>query len=48
VLKRAGPVPSLIERDNDVPDWAVLTAEIDRTRGIMTAVETRRDAECAA
>jgi uncharacterized protein (UPF0276 family) len=48
VLKRVGPVPSLIERDNDVPDWAVLTAEIDRTRGIMTAVETRRDAECAA
>ncbi|MGA7384523.1 MAG: DUF692 domain-containing protein [Methylocella sp.] len=27
VIARAGPLPTLIEWDNDVPDWAVLLAE---------------------
>lgn len=27
VIARAGPLPTLIEWDNDVPDWAVLRAE---------------------
>ena len=27
VIARAGPLPTLIERDNDVPDWPVLRSE---------------------
>ena len=27
VIARAGPLPTLIEWDNDVPDWPVLLAE---------------------
>lgn len=30
VLDRAGPLPTLIEWDNDVPDWETLMAEADR------------------
>jgi uncharacterized protein (UPF0276 family) len=40
VLGKTGPLPSLIERDNDVPEWPVLLAEaktagaiLDRARG---------------
>jgi uncharacterized protein (UPF0276 family) len=44
VIARAGPLPTLIEWDNDVPDWAVLLAEalaaqarLDRARLIRVA-----------
>ena len=37
VLARTGPVPSLIERDNDVPDWAALAAEATTARAILDA-----------
>lgn len=37
-LSRCGPVPTLIEWDNDVPDWAVLHAEVSRTDGLLRAV----------
>jgi uncharacterized protein (UPF0276 family) len=30
VIERAGPLPTLIEWDNDVPDWPVLAAEAAR------------------
>lgn len=32
VLERAGPRPTLVEWDNDVPDWPVLVNEVARTR----------------
>jgi uncharacterized protein (UPF0276 family) len=44
VIARAGPLPTLIEWDNDVPDWAVLLAEalaaqarLDRARLVRVA-----------
>lgn len=33
-----GPKPTLIEWDNDVPDWAVLAAEADRAAAILDRV----------
>ncbi|TVR06089.1 MAG: DUF692 domain-containing protein [Salinarimonadaceae bacterium] len=35
VISRAGALPSLIEWDNDVPDFATLAAEADRARRIL-------------
>lgn len=37
VINRCGPLPSLIEWDNDVPDWPVLAAEADRAGRILTS-----------
>lgn len=34
-LSRTGPLPSLIEWDNDVPDWPVLQAEARRADAIL-------------
>jgi uncharacterized protein (UPF0276 family) len=44
VLKRSGAIPSLIERDNDVPEWSVLAAEMDKARGFMSAATAERAA----
>lgn len=38
-LRRAGPLPSLIERDNNVPDWPVLVEEAARAREVMRTVQ---------
>ncbi len=38
VIDRAGPLPTLIEWDNDVPDWPVLVAEADRAARILEPV----------
>ncbi|MGV6811605.1 MAG: MNIO family bufferin maturase [Brevirhabdus sp.] len=35
-LTRAGTRPTLIEWDNDVPDWPVLAAEADRAARVLT------------
>jgi len=35
VIARAGPLPSLIEWDNDVPAWPVLRAEAERAQEIL-------------
>ncbi|MFD1704288.1 DUF692 domain-containing protein [Methylopila henanensis] len=35
VLRRAGPLPTLIEWDNDVPAWPVLRAEAERARSLL-------------
>ena len=35
VIARIGPVPTLIEWDNDLPDWAILVAEAVRAAGVM-------------
>lgn len=40
--KRFGPVPTMIERDDNIPDLAVLLAELDRAR--LTAAEERKAA----
>ncbi len=37
VIRMAGPRPSLIEWDNDVPDWSVLAAEAARAADILQA-----------
>ena len=44
VLDRAGPLPSLVEWDNDVPDWPVLLAEAQRAQTLLSA-RTRHAAE---
>jgi uncharacterized protein len=43
-IARAGPVPTLIEWDNEVPDFAVLAAEAARARTVMTDEGVRRRA----
>jgi uncharacterized protein len=35
VLDRTGPIPTLIEWDNDVPSWPVLLAEATRAQSIL-------------
>ncbi len=37
VIAKTGPLPTLIEWDNDVPDLPVLLAEADRAQTILTA-----------
>ncbi|WP_417599723.1 DUF692 domain-containing protein [Pararhodobacter oceanensis] len=44
VIARAGPLPTLVEWDNDIPEFAVLQAEAARADGILKGV---RDV-CAA
>lgn len=36
VLDRVGPLPTLVEWDNDVPEWPVLKAEADRATSMLT------------
>ena len=38
LIARAGPLPTLIEWDNDVPDWPVLAAEAARAQQILDPV----------
>ncbi|SHO67640.1 hypothetical protein SAMN02745172_04321 [Pseudoxanthobacter soli DSM 19599] len=35
VIGRTGPLPSLIEWDNDVPEWPVLSAEVARAGAVL-------------
>lgn len=35
VIERAGPLPTLVEWDNDLPDWPVLAAEAARAEAIL-------------
>jgi uncharacterized protein (UPF0276 family) len=35
IVARTGPTATLIEWDNDVPDWAVLRGEADRAGGVL-------------
>ncbi len=37
VIARAGPLPTLVEWDNDLPEWHVLAAEADRAAAILAA-----------
>lgn len=38
VIRAAGPIPTLIEWDNDVPEWPVLAAEAARAARVLEAV----------
>jgi uncharacterized protein len=42
VIARTGPLPSLVEWDNDVPAWPVLAAEADRAQAILTEARLAR------
>jgi len=44
VLERTGPVASLIEWDNDVPDWPELLAEAQAANALLDARARRRAA----
>lgn len=35
VIRKTGPLPTLVEWDNDVPDWAVLAAEVARAGKVL-------------
>ena len=48
VIARAGPLPTLIERDNDVPGWAVLLAEALATQGRLDRAGSLHAASDAA
>jgi uncharacterized protein (UPF0276 family) len=42
-LALAGPKPSLIERDNNVPDWSELLTEAEQARAMLGAEKARRE-----
>lgn len=41
VLTRTGPIPTLVEWDNDVPAWPILAAEAQRAARLLAASEVR-------
>ncbi|WP_108682887.1 DUF692 family multinuclear iron-containing protein [Methyloceanibacter sp. wino2] len=47
-LARTGPVPTLIEWDNDVPDWPVLFAEAKRADDLLASCTVSAAPELAA
>ncbi len=40
VIKRSGPLPTLIEWDTDIPDWIVLKQEMDQANRLLDKVST--------
>src|ERR1700730_15751734 len=48
LIVRAGPLPTLIEWDNDVPDWAVLLAEALAAQARLDPAQLGRVAPAAA
>ena len=38
-MNRSGPLPTLVEWDNDVPDWSTLSAEASRAAAILARVD---------
>ena len=47
-LARSGPVPTLIEWDNDVPDFATVAAEVSLARAALAEQASRRNPRRAA
>ncbi len=47
-LESLGPMPTLIERDNDIPSFPVLLAEAHQAEAIMRRVSARRPLEALA
>jgi uncharacterized protein (UPF0276 family) len=48
VLRHAGPVPTLIEWDNDIPPFKVLAADVARARAALANDVARRESLIAA
>lgn len=48
VIARTGPLPTLIEWDNDVPDWSVLRAEVLAVQARLDRARSRPVAPAAA
>ncbi|HET6376458.1 MAG TPA: DUF692 domain-containing protein [Methylocella sp.] len=48
VISRTGPLPALIEWDNDVPAWPVLRAEVLAAQEILDEAQASRSAVAAA
>ena len=46
-IERVGPVPTLIEWDNDVPEWPVLFAEAQRADAVLAAAHAKREVPLA-
>ncbi len=44
IIARMGPLPTLIEWDNDVPEWPVLRDEAQRAQAILSAIPLARSA----
>jgi uncharacterized protein (UPF0276 family) len=44
LIARTGPVASLVEWDNDVPEWPVLLAEAELAGAILERAAARRAA----
>ncbi len=44
VVGRAGPIPTLVEWDSDLPEWPVLRAEAEAANAILEAVGTTPEA----
>ncbi len=42
-IARTGPVPTLIEWDNDVPEWPVLFAEAKRADAVLAAAAADKE-----
>lgn len=40
-IKRAGPKPTLIEWDTDIPEYSILMAEVNKARAIMDSASAR-------
>jgi uncharacterized protein (UPF0276 family) len=48
VLGRTGPIPTLIEWDNDIPDWPVLRAQAEAAEGLLRDARARMPCASAA
>ena len=48
VIARTGPLPTLVEWDNDVPDWSVLLAEVIKVQECLDCAAPARAAPVAA
>jgi len=48
VLARTGPIPTLIEWDNDVPAWPVLRAQAEAAERLLTGARARMPCMSAA
>lgn len=47
-VERAGPVPTLVEWDNDIPAWQTLLAEAQRAEAVLHACARDREPDHAA
>jgi uncharacterized protein len=42
-IGRTGPMPTLVEWDNDVPEWEILLAEAGRVDAVLAAISTEEE-----